>query len=82
MQVYVVYCTYLDEGDLDVVLDMRVPVPHVAHDEVAELAAELHSGGASADHHAVQEALLLFLWQACSFEMDEITGHISNWQQN
>jgi hypothetical protein len=45
---------YLDEGDLDVVLDMRVPVPHVAHDEVAELAAELHSGGASADHHAVQ----------------------------
>jgi hypothetical protein len=24
----------------------------------------------------VQEALLLFLWQACSFEMDEIIGHI------
>jgi hypothetical protein len=57
---------YLDEGNLDVVLDVRVPLPHVAHDEVAKLAAELDAGGASADDHAVQEPRLLLLRQAWS----------------
>jgi hypothetical protein len=55
---------YLDEGDLDVVLDVRVPLAHVARDEVTELTAELDAGGASADDHAMQEPLLLFVRQA------------------
>jgi hypothetical protein len=56
--------TYLDEGNLDVVLDVRVPLAHVARDEVTELTAELDTGGASADDHAMQEPLLLFVRQA------------------
>lgn len=55
---------YLDEGDLDVVLDVSVSLPHVTHDEVTELAAELDACRASADDHAVQEPRLLLLRQA------------------
>lgn len=60
---------YLNESDLDVILDMGIPFPDIFHDEVAQLTAELDSGRTASYHHTVQKPLLFLFRYAYDMEI-------------
>lgn len=51
---------YLDESDANEAFDVAEIAVHIAADEIAEFAAELHARWAPADHDDVRESLLFF----------------------
>lgn len=51
----------LDQGDVEVVLDLGNPLLQVLLEEVLDLTGELDTGGTTANHDHVQQTLDLFI---------------------